>query len=236
MIKLNVDLGERADEPEELYALAHLVNVACGGHAGDAESMHRACELARKYGAQVGAHPSYEDRARFGRVELALPTRAVAESVERQCRSLVRAASEFRVPILHLKLHGALYHSANRDSTLARAVVDAARNVLGGMPIIGPPAGALSEVARSLGLRCLREGFADRHYLADGRLAPRSLPNALVTDPAMAGAQALRLARDGRFDTLCVHGDTPDAVSIARAVRRALDAQGQLGDSGDLQP
>jgi UPF0271 protein len=229
-ILLNVDAGEHDDEPEALYVLAHALNVACGGHAGDAASMARVLSACRAHGVRAGAHPSYPDRAGFGRTTMALDREALVRSLEAQCAALAQVARELGVPLVHAKLHGALYHDVNRDPALAEACVRAVIAALGPTVIVGPPAGALSQFCAREGLSYAREGFADRAMREDGTLVPRSEPGALITDPALAAAQALRLARQG-CDTICVHADTVGALEIARAVRAALDGLGPSATS-----
>jgi UPF0271 protein len=226
---LNVDLGELPDEPEELFDVATQVNVACGGHAGDDTSMLRAARLAARSGAALAAHPSYPDRDGFGRRTIAIEPSALAASLREQCARLAAAARVAGVPVVAVKPHGALYHDANRDPSLASAFADAAVGALGAaIAIVGPPRGELSHVALERKLALLREGFADRGYRADGTLVPRSEPGALVLDPALAAQQAVRLAASGEIDTLCLHADTPGVVDRARAVRAALEAAGYL--------
>jgi UPF0271 protein len=216
---LNVDGGEHASEPVAIYVLAHLVNVACGGHAGDDASMRRVVRACAAAGTQVGAHPSYPDRAGFGRVRVSMPVASVRASVRAQCAALRAAAGD--VPIRHVKPHGALYHDADVDPALAAAVLDGALEALGApFAVLGPPGGALAEAAVGRGLRYLVEGFADRGVRSDSTLIPRGEPGALVTDPVVAAARARSL----RVDTVCVHADTPGALAIARAVRAVLDA------------
>lgn len=234
-VDLNIDLGELPGEPDELYALATVVNVACGGHAGDDASMARAVALAAAAGALVAAHPSYPDRARFGRESLDIDDNTLREAIAAQCASLRAAAEAAGVRVARLKLHGALYHDAARDPVRARAALAGAASGLGGgggggglEVVVGPPWGLLADEARGRGLRYAREGFADRGYDAAGRLVPRGAPGALLADPAAAAAQALRLAEAGGVETLCVHGDSPGAVEMARAVREALAARGLL--------
>lgn len=227
---LNVDAGELEDEPEALYRLAQLVNVACGGHAGDARSMDRVVRIARAAGSRIGAHPSYPDREGFGRRTMAITATALEHALVQQCealsavtRALARAEGE---SVFSVKPHGALYHDANRDLAIARAVVRAARSVYGEwITVIAPPGGALAAAAREAGLAFLREGFADRGVRADGSLIPRGEPGALVTDPAVASARAMELARSGAVDTICVHGDTPGAIDVLAAVREALSGE-----------
>lgn len=217
---LNIDAGEHDDEPEQLYALADALNVACGGHAGDADSMRRVLRACAQFGTRVGAHPSYPDRANFGRVTMAIVHADLALSVEAQCHSLAETAREVGVPIVHLKLHGALYHDANRSLALAQLCLEAATRALGDVAIVGPRHGALRDATQARGLAYLVEGFADRGTYEDGTLIPRDQPGALITDPHACATRAKELAR--KVDTLCVHGDTRDALAIAEAVANAL--------------
>ncbi len=222
-------MGGRDGEPDELFALADVVNVACGGHAGDDESMARAVALAKARGASVAAHPSYPDRPGFGRASMRLAPSEVAEHVRAQCSALARVAFDAGLEVTRVKAHGALYHDATRDEEIARAVVRGARRGLAvvDLVIVGAAGGALAAHSDSLGLPFEREGFADRAYLPDGALAPRAAPGALLTEPAAAAAQARALADRGDVETVCVHADTRGAVSIARAVRAALLALAQ---------
>jgi UPF0271 protein len=232
-VLLDIDLGELPDEPEALYACAHLANVACGGHAGDEASMRRAVALCIAHGTRVGAHPSYPDRAGFGRQPMEMAAGDLRASVAEQCARLREVAREAGVTLAYVKAHGALYHAARADADVAGAVLGGAIDALGsGITIVGPPAGELLSAATRAGVRYAREGFADRATRPDGTLVPRGEPGALVTDPAAAARRALDLAAAGGFDAVCCHGDTPGAVSIARAVRDALDARGAGGKSG----
>jgi len=207
-VTLNIDLGELPDEPEELYRLATVVNIACGGHAGDEASMRRAVALARASGARIAAHPSYPDRENFGRKTMAMEPEALARSIDDQCRALAAIAGSLEL----VKPHGALYHDLARDPALAAVVL----RPLGNVAIVGPPGAPYATIT---------EGFADRGY--DGEhLKPRGTPGALIEDPARAAEQALSLV--GRVQTICVHGDTPNAVPIASAVRAALARAGVL--------
>jgi UPF0271 protein len=221
---LNIDLGELDDEPEALYALAHAANVACGGHAGDAGTMARALDRCRLHGTKVGAHPAYPDRAAFGRRSLALSPAELGASLRAQCLTLAEAAAARRLAVAHAKLHGALYHDANARDDIAAAAIEAITEALGEVAIVGATGGALASQAQRRGLAFLREGFADRGYRPDGSIVPRSEPGALLTDPAAVRAQVRSLVARGDFDTLCVHGDGPNALAVARAAREELDA------------
>lgn len=222
-VPLNIDLGELPDEPEELYALADVANLACGGHAGDEKSVARAVERCLRHGTEIGAHPGYPDREGFGRRALALAPAELLPSLRAQYQLLHHAARRVGLEVRVLKPHGALYHAADADPVLAATVLTAAVGVFGDhLAVVGPRGGALAGAAAALSLSFLVEGFADRGVGADGRLLPRSAPGALLTDPAEAAARVPALL-DAGVGTVCVHGDTPGAVSIAAAVRAALD-------------
>ena len=227
-VLLNLDLGELPDEPEALYACADLAHLACGGHAGDEASMAEALARCRRHGTRAGAHPSYPDREGFGRRALALAPAALAASVEDQCARLGALARLAGLRLWSVKPHGALYHAADADPALAEAVVEGTRRALGAdLTLVGPGGGALAAAAAARAMPFAREGFADRAMRREGgrwRLVPRGEPGALLVDPAAAAAQARAFAEGGEFETLCVHGDTPGALAVARAVRAALDA------------
>jgi UPF0271 protein len=221
---LNVDLGELPDEPDALYAYAHVANIACGGHAGDEASIRRAVERCLRHGTLVAAHPSFPDREGFGRRPIAMPPAELRGAVAEQCARLGRVAAPLGQRVERVKAHGALYHAMRDDVATATAVALGACDALGaGITLVGPPEGELPAVAAKAGLAYAREGFADRGTRPDGSLVPRGEPGAVLVDPAAAAARARALAAGGRIDTVCVHGDTPGAVDIARAVRAVLD-------------
>lgn len=225
MVLLNLDAGEHDDEPEELWALCDVLSVACGGHAGDETSMARVVAFcAGRDWPRIGAHPSYPDRASFGRSSLAMGRDALMASIAEQCAALAAIARARGQRVGWVKPHGALYHDAANDLSIASAVILGAREALDrSTVIIGPPHGVLREVATRFDGHYLREGFADRATRPDGTLVPRSEPNALITDPALAAARARELIAAGTVETICVHSDTPGALAIARAVRDAID-------------
>lgn len=220
---LNVDGGESEQEPVELYALADVVHVACGGHAGDDASMDRVTRACAREGTSVGAHPSYEDREGFGRRAREVAPDELTSQVAAQCARLQAVTSRAGVKLASVKAHGALYHAAHANEATARAFVAGVTRSLGtGLAIVGPAGGALESAARAAGMSYQREAFADRGVRHDGSLVPRGEPGALVIDPGIAAARTRELAARGDVDTLCIHGDTPGAVDIARAVRDAL--------------
>jgi UPF0271 protein len=199
-------------------------NIACGGHAGDADTMERTVRLALTRGVRIGAHPSYPDRANFGRVEIAMSAAGIEAAVCEQIGRLEDIVRALGGAITHVKPHGALYNVAARDAETARAV---GRAVLRWNPratvfgLAGSPALGLW---REMGLTVAAEAFADRRYEPDGSLRSRKFPDALITHPKEAATQALRFARDPRIQTICVHGDTAGAVEILQACRQALAA------------
>ncbi|AKV04223.1 Lactam utilization protein LamB [Labilithrix luteola] len=219
---LNIDAGELETEPEELYALADLVHVACGGHAGDAPSMERVVRACSRLGTRVGAHPSYEDREGFGRRALDVAPEVLGQQVEAQCARLRTIAEKLGVAVTSAKPHGALYHAANASEETARATLSGIRRALGDVAIVGPPRGHIADVARATGTKLLREAFVDRGVRPDGSLVPRGEPGALIHDPALAADRARALSSDANVETICIHGDTEGSIAIARAVREAL--------------
>jgi UPF0271 protein len=222
VVLLNLDAGEHDDEPEDLWALADVVSVACGGHAGDERSMARVVRfIACRDRPKLGAHPSYPDRQHFGRRSMQIDPEALRATITEQLELLEAIAAAHGQRVEWVKPHGALYHDAAKQLHTAAALLFGVRDALGtNVAIIGPPRGVLADTAEKFGFRYLREGFADRATRADGMLVPRDEPGALITNPTEAAARALLLANE--VDTICVHADTPGALEIARAVRDAL--------------
>ena len=237
-IDINADLGEGGPYDADLLGIVSSCNIACGGHAGDAKSMHTTVAAAIHHGVAIGAHPSYPDRETFGRQRgLQSGTDLLASLID-QIRALREIAADHNARIHHVKPHGALYNDAANDEelaeTVARAVIEAGDSV----SLVGPPDSELQYAAQRHSLRFLTEAFIDRAYLSDGRLVPRTRAGAVHDSLEKMAAQAVSLAVyqsvtsiDGRkiaisADTLCVHGDTPGAAGAARAVRRALEEQG----------
>ncbi len=225
-IDLNADLGESRDYAlqERLLQVITSANVACGGHAGDGETMRTTLEQCRCLGVAAGAHPSYPDRMNFGRLALNLPPADLAASIAAQVAELMEVARALGVVVTHAKPHGALYNQAARDPAIAAAIVDGLR-AYPALVLYGLRGSVMLDVFRDAGFATASEVFADRAYEPDGSLRPRDLPGALLEDPATAAGNALQLALSGA-DTVCVHSDTPGAVAIARAVRERLTASG----------
>ncbi|HEY5094755.1 MAG TPA: 5-oxoprolinase subunit PxpA [Candidatus Eremiobacteraceae bacterium] len=226
-IDLNCDMGElpgprgRASD-EELLALVTSANVACGGHAGDAASMEATVLAAAARGVSVGAHPSYADRANFGRRSRAQSPGDAAAALIGQLTAFREIANTCDVSLRHVKPHGALYNDAAVDWSIATAVAGAVATFNASLVLVGLAGSLLLDAGRAAGLQVAAEGFCDRAYETDGTLRARALPGAVFDDPELAARQAVRLAQRGDIDTLCIHGDTEAAVPIARAVRAAL--------------
>jgi UPF0271 protein len=222
-IDLNCDLGEGCPHDAELMPLITSANVACGFHAGDPATAHAALRVAARHGVQVGAHPGFPDRENFGRRELPRTAEQVFEDCVYQIGALAGLARAVGMSLRYVKPHGALYNMACRDETLARPVVAAAE--LFGLDLMGLPGSWLERLSQNR-CRFIAEGFADRRYLPDGTLVPRSRPDAFVEDPAEAVRQAEWLVRTRGVRTLCVHGDNPQAVAFVRRLRESLTQQG----------
>jgi len=213
-MNLNADLGEGAGADEAILGFVDSANVACGAHAGSISIAIATALRCRQLGVEVGAHPGYDDHTRFGRVETALSAAEIEALVAYQVAGLAAV-----VPIAYVKPHGALYHRCQHDPAAADAVARVAK--AHDVGLLGQPDFEILAAAVRAGIPAYREGYADRLMMPDGSLAPRTNPGALL-DPAAAAKQAVRLAQSGRYDTICVHGDTKGAAETAAAVRQAL--------------
>jgi UPF0271 protein len=234
MIELNADMGEGCDDVSLMPYLARA-SIACGGHCGDVGSMAATLRLAAEYGVAVGAHPSYPDRAQFGRRALAASADEIAGWVTQQTEVLAEQAARLGLRLAHVKPHGALYNVAARDPGVARAIARAVAAFEPALLLVGLSGSRLIAAGEAAGLAVLNEGFADRRYRTNGQLVSRETPGALIADPAEAAAQARVLAEGGplgtfgggtvriRADTICLHSDSPNALNIARAVHAALN-------------
>ncbi len=242
-VDLNADVGESygawsMGADEQLIPLVTSINVACGFHAGDPAVISRTLVLAAEAGSAVGAHPGYPDLAGFGRRALAMPADDLEAAVLYQVAAVMGMARAHGIELRHVKAHGALYNRAAADPAVAEPLARAVRRISEELLFVGLAGSMMIEVAREQGLDVVEEAFADRAYLADGTLAPRHLPWAVLPGPRESAEQAVAIAREGRVravdgtwvdvraDTLCLHGDSPGAVDRARAVRRALDEAG----------
>jgi UPF0271 protein len=223
-IDLNADLGEGAGTDEALMPLITSANVCCGEHAGSDETTLATLRLARVHGVVVGAHPGYADRENFGRVHAGDVTPGLAMSLRRQLDRFRDQAESCGVPVAYVKPHGALYNQAMADDRFAALVLDAVTPF--GWPVMGLPESKLESACLMAGHPFVREGFADRRYSPDGTLVPRSEPDAVLGDVKDVVEQVTRLVETERVHSVCVHGDTPDAVAFLTAVRGELRARG----------
>jgi len=237
-IDLNADLGEGVTDDPGLLAVVTSANVACGYHAGDVATMTAVCEEAVRRGVVVGAQVSYADREHFGRVALDVAYDELRDEVADQVFTLTRIARHAGLPVSYVKPHGALYNRIARDPVQAAAVVEAIRRYDPALPLLTLPGSVAMEAAGEAGIPSVGEGFADRAYTAEGRLVSRREPGAVLHDPEQVAARAVVMATEHRVEaaggeqvavevrSLCVHGDTPGAVDLARAVRTALEHAG----------
>jgi len=239
-VDLNADLAEgEALSPGDLAVLDAVTSasLACGFHAGDPDLMRAAAEACLARGVVIGAHVSYRDREGFGRRAMDVPPAALVRDIVEQWETLAAPVGGVGAVIAFVKPHGALYHRMGVDPTVAASVIEAVGQI--GVGVLVAQAGTVVvDPARRAGLRVVPEGFPDRAYRADGRLAPRHDAGALIEDPELVGRRALSLARDGGLEagdgtwtrieaeTLCLHGDSPGAGDAARAVRAALAGAG----------
>jgi UPF0271 protein len=242
-IDLNADLGEDAGDDAAMMDCVTSANICCGAHAGGPATLRATLALARAKGIAAGAHPGYPDRANFGRIVLPMEHGEIARTVEGQVADAIVAAKGLGTRIRYVKPHGALYNLAARDRSVAEAIARGINAAGPGLVFLGLAGSDMLEAGRTHGLRVAAEAFADRAYRADGTLVPRGEPGAVLTDAAEVAARAVDMVRnrgvmavDGtrvslHFDSLCLHGDTPGAVAIARAVRAAL-----LGADVALRP
>ena len=227
-IDLNADVGEGMDDAA-LLPFVTSANVACGLHAGDPTVMDRTVSLALSHGVRVGAHPGYADREHFGRAAVELP----ADSIENLVLYRSRGGT-----LTHVKPHGALYHRGAEFPDVARAIAEAVRRFRTTLVLVGAAGSMLIEAGRDAELAVAEEAFADRRYMSDGSLVPRTQPDAVLTDPDEVADQAVLLARDRvayaadgsrvsvRADTLCLHGDTPGVEALARRIHDRFRSEG----------
>ena len=237
-IDLNADLGEGAGSDEELLKLVSSANIACGWHAGDASTMRQCVRWAIDNQVAIGAHPSFPDRANFGRSTMHLPPEEIVAGVLYQVGALAAIVKAEGGTLAHVKAHGALYNMAAKDRALAEAIARAIRDVDAGRVLFALAGSELIGAAERAGLRCASEVFGDRTYQDDGSLSPRSLPGAMIEDAEVAAAQVKRMVSEGvvrslsgkdvpvKAQTLCIHGDQPGALAFVRRIRGELAAAG----------
>lgn len=242
-INLNADIAEGwgaydIGNDAELMAIIKSASVACGFHAGDPNTMHRLCMLAKEQGVSVGAHPGFNDLWGFGRRRIQMKPADLEYMTAYQIGALEGIAAYAGLKVTHLKAHGALSNMAAEDESYAMAIGRAIKTVDQDIIYVAPFGSEMEKAAQRLGLRCAREGFADRQYEDEGSLTPRSIPGSVLKDPAAAAEQVLRMVLEGEIvsrtgklieadvHTICVHGDEATGVMVARGVRDALEKAG----------
>jgi 5-oxoprolinase (ATP-hydrolysing) subunit A len=233
-IDLNCDMGENIGDDEEIMPYITSANIACGFHVGDEMSMRTTVQLAKQYGVAVGAHPGWNDKEGFGRREMSLPSAKVEELILYQIEVLYAIAKAEGLVLRHIKPHGALYNQAAKDKVLANAIARAVKRFSPDLILVGLAGSGLIEAGVEAGIRVAQEGFPDRNYNSDGTLVSRRQANALLESPEDVAVHAAKLAQEGiafngrrvRVDTLCLHGDHPDAGENAKLVHDRLQASG----------
>lgn len=243
LLDLNADLGEgfgdwSMGDDAAMLDVVTTANIACGGHAGDPGTMRAATRAAADRGVAVTAHVAYPDLQGFGRRFLDIAPTDLTDQLLVQVGGLQAIAAAEGTTVRGVKPHGALYNALAHHEAQAAAVVQALLELGGNLPLVAAPGAVVVGLAQAAGIDVVGEGFADRAYLPDGTLMPRRLPGAVLTDPAAVSAQAVSIGVDGRVATadgswidldcrsLCLHGDTPGAVELARTQRRDLEARG----------
>jgi UPF0271 protein len=226
-VDLNADLGEsfgrwRLGDDDALLTMITSANVACGFHAGDPTTLRRTCRSAVERGVVIGAQVGYPDLVGFGRRFLDMAADDLAAAVVYQIGALDALARSVGGAVAYVKPHGALYNAIVDHEDQAGAVIEAIVSLDDRLPLLGLPGSAVLDIAARRGLRTVTEYFVDRNYTAEGRLVDRSLPDALITDADLAAERAVAAARSGVADSLCLHGDSSDAVTMATTVRAAL--------------
>jgi UPF0271 protein len=230
-VDLNSDLGEsfgawRLGDDGAMLDLVTSANIACGFHAGDPRTIQQTVEAAAERGVRIGAQVSYPDLVGFGRRRMDAASPDLTADVLYQVGALAAFCRAAGTRLSYVKPHGALYNRIVDDEQQAAAVCEAITRFADGLPLLTLPRSVAADVAERMGLPVVFEGFADRSYTADGRLTPRSEPGAVLTDPSAVAQQAIRLASEGVVRSICVHGDTPGAIALAKATRAALDEAG----------
>jgi 5-oxoprolinase (ATP-hydrolysing) subunit A len=236
-LDFNCDLGEGCDDAAVLPFISSA-SIACGLHAGDTATMRHTVALCLQHGVAIGAHPSHDDRAHFGRRALAITANDAYALVRAQIDALQAIAREADAKLQHVKPHGALYNQAAREPQLAQAIAEAVRDSDSRLLLFGLSGSALTDAGQRAGLRVVHEVFAERAYEADATLTPRGTDGATLPTTQAASAQVLQMLRTGSVtartgervaliaDSLCLHGDRPDAAAFAQALRATLDAAG----------
>ncbi|SPF75787.1 hypothetical protein ALP8811_00781 [Aliiroseovarius pelagivivens] len=242
-IDLNSDLGEsfgpwQMGDDKTMLTLVNSANIACGGHASDPDTMYETLKLAAKHGVTVGAHPGFNDREGFGRRDIPMSPQEIARMVAAQIGALVAVAKLVPVEVRYVKPHGALANLAARDMDVAVAISQAVRQIDGNLAVLAISGTCMEKAARDAGMTVFSEIFADRGYLSTGQLVPRGTTGAMIHDAEEAAERLVAFLKTGEMPvidgnpiplqahSICVHGDSPGAVEMAREIRVRLKAEG----------
>jgi UPF0271 protein len=237
-IDLNADLGEEVGDDAAMLGLVSSANIACGGHAGGPAAMYAAFVTARARGVVAGAHPGYADRANFGRVVVPMAAEDITRMVAAQVGAAQGVAARAGIRVAYVKAHGALYNLAATDAAVAQAIMAGVRAVDPSLVLLCLSGSVAERAARAAGMAVAAEVFADRAYRGDGTLVPRGEPGAVIDDPVAVEARVVAMLRSGRvtavdgtalplaMHSVCLHGDTPGAVALARQLRAGIEAAG----------
>lgn len=237
-IDLNADIGEGCEHDQMLLSLVSSVNISCGAHAGDETSISAAIDGAIRERVAIGAHPSWPDRKHFGRLPMQMTANELAHTLLQQLSDLTDRVNAAGAQLQHVKPHGALYNQAAIDAVLANSLVSIIKDFDSRLTVVGLAGSRLQSAAERAGVDFSAEAFADRAYAADGTLVPRSDPRSVLSNPQQAITQCLDLITRGfirsvdghrlpmHADTVCLHGDTPDALKFALALRDAFEEHG----------
>jgi UPF0271 protein len=233
-IDINCDMGEGMLNDASLMSLISSANIACGYHAGNEDTIKRTIELALEHNVAIGAHPSYHDRANFGRLSQSISLVELAELISDQLNIFEKITNQIGCKIHHVKLHGALYNDCAKDALSSKIVAQTIQAIDPSIMLYGLSGSHSIKEAKAIGLRSVEEVFADRTYQANGQLTPRYLDHALITDPNESAQQVLSMVLDQEIkthdgtmiavnaETICIHGDHPDAVEIAKHLFNTL--------------
>jgi 5-oxoprolinase (ATP-hydrolysing) subunit A len=237
-IDLNADLGEGMGTDDDLLSIVSSASIACGGHAGDAATIRRVLKLCKGRGVRAGGHPGYADTKRFGRFRVVMPLEQLLGQIRSQLFLIRHIADEVDVPLAYVKLHGALANQTAEELSLAVGIFATIQAMDPRMAVLALDNSQQVRAAKAVGVPLIREAYADRAYTAEGLLVPRSQEGAVIDDPEQVIERCLRLAKSGEIAaidgtvlrssarSICLHGDTPGAVDLAREIRDALEGEG----------
>ncbi len=227
---INCDLGEGIGNDAEIMPFISSCNIACGGHAGNASTMKTTVLLAKKFGLKVGAHPSFRDKENFGRKNMQMSNQELKLELIGQIKNLKEIANNENVTLHHIKPHGALYNLAAKDEAIADVIIDVLKTIDEKLMLYVPYKSVISKKAKTMGISYFYEAFADRNYEYDLTLVSRNMPNAVIQEPSLIVKRVKRMVEKQevlsifnkiikiKVDTICVHGDNPNAIEIAKSL------------------